>query len=59
MKYGNLLENCTLCTRNCGVNRLEGKLGICMASIGVTNGFVQEEGTNINSYVPSFNNEGV
>ncbi len=24
-----ILENCTLCPRNCRVNRLEGKLGIC------------------------------
>lgn len=32
MKYGNLLESCTLCTRNCGVNRLDGQLGVCMAN---------------------------
>ena len=24
-----IFENCTLCPRNCKVNRLEGKLGIC------------------------------
>ena len=28
-------------------------------NIGVKNGFIQEEGTNSESYVPSFKNEGV
>lgn len=32
MKYDDLLENCTLCKRNCGVNRLNGQLGFCKAS---------------------------
>ena len=32
MKYSNLLESCKLCKRNCGVNRLKGKLGFCKAS---------------------------
>lgn len=31
-----LLENCTLCPRECGVNRLEGKLGFCKAGREVT-----------------------
>ena len=26
-----MLESCTLCPRNCGVNRLEGKMGVCRA----------------------------
>ena len=29
----NILNNCTLCPRNCGVNRIEGKLGKCRAGI--------------------------
>lgn len=32
MKYGKLLESCSLCTWNCKVNRLEGKLGACKAN---------------------------
>lgn len=32
MKYGKLLESCSLCTWNCKVNRLEGKLGVCKAN---------------------------
>ena len=32
MKYDNLLEKCMLCNRKCGVNRLEGKTGICNAT---------------------------
>lgn len=32
MKYSNLLENCKLCNRVCGVNRLKGNLGACSAS---------------------------
>lgn len=31
MKYSSLLENCNLCKRNCGVNRLNGDLGACSA----------------------------
>ena len=27
-----ILENCNLCPRNCGVNRLAGELGFCGAS---------------------------
>lgn len=32
MKYDYLLENCTLCNRNCNVNRLHGELGFCSAT---------------------------
>lgn len=32
MKYSSLLENCILCNRKCGVNRINGELGVCMAS---------------------------
>lgn len=32
MKYDNLLEKCMLCNRKCGVNRLEGKTGVCNAT---------------------------
>ena len=32
MKYGYMLENCRLCERLCGINRLEGKVGFCRAS---------------------------
>lgn len=32
MKYSNLLENCRLCNRFCGVNRINGDLGICKAN---------------------------
>lgn len=31
MKYEKLLQNCNLCNRNCNVNRLDGKIGICKA----------------------------
>ncbi|MDS0525363.1 radical SAM protein [Clostridium sp. SHJSY1] len=31
MKYSSLLENCKLCKRQCGVNRLKGELGVCSA----------------------------
>ncbi|SFC68577.1 radical SAM protein [Clostridium uliginosum] len=32
MKYSNMLKQCTLCHRNCKVNRLDNKLGFCKAS---------------------------
>lgn len=32
MKYSNMLKNCILCKRKCGVNRLNGELGFCKAS---------------------------
>ena len=31
MKYDYLLKKCDLCRRHCGVNRLNGELGICAA----------------------------
>ena len=27
--FNNILEHCTLCPRNCGVNRLQGQTGYC------------------------------
>ena len=35
MKHINLLENCLLCNRKCGVNRLKGELGVCSAGDSV------------------------
>lgn len=32
MKYANLLESCNLCKRECGVNRLNGEIGVCAAN---------------------------
>lgn len=32
MKYSNMLKECTLCYRNCKVNRLNNQLGFCNAS---------------------------
>lgn len=32
MKYTTLLENCNLCYRRCGINRLEGQVGYCGAN---------------------------
>lgn len=32
MKYSNLLKECKLCNRKCGVNRLNNELGICNAN---------------------------
>ena len=32
MKYDYLLKKCDLCRRHCGVNRLNGELGICTAN---------------------------
>lgn len=32
MKYSSFLENCNLCERKCGVNRIEGQLGACAAT---------------------------
>lgn len=28
----NTLENCTVCPRNCGTNRIQGALGFCRAN---------------------------
>jgi len=42
-----ILENCTLCPRNCGVNRLEGERGTCRA------GHLPE----VSSYAPHFGEE--
>ena len=30
--YKNILENCNLCIRNCGVNRLDNKIGFCRST---------------------------
>ncbi len=35
MKYSNMLEACTLCYRECKVNRLNNELGFCRASENV------------------------
>ncbi|MBN1053793.1 radical SAM protein [Clostridium botulinum] len=35
MKYSNMLEECTLCYRECNVNRLNNELGFCRASKNV------------------------
>ncbi len=35
MKYSNMLEECTLCYRECKVNRLNNELGFCRASKNV------------------------
>ncbi|MGL4109551.1 radical SAM protein [Clostridium sp. LP20] len=32
MKYGDLLNSCMLCKRECGVDRLSGKIGVCAAN---------------------------
>lgn len=32
MKYSDLLKSCRLCNRFCGINRLEGQLGVCKAN---------------------------
>lgn len=42
-----ILEKCTLCPRNCGVNRLKGEIGICRG------GFLPE----VSSYSPHFGEE--
>ncbi|MFB0564728.1 MAG: radical SAM protein [Candidatus Aminicenantaceae bacterium] len=42
-----ILENCSLCPRNCGANRLEGERGICQA------GYLPE----VSSYSPHFGEE--
>lgn len=46
-KSHDLLNNCTLCPRNCKVNRLEGETGICKTG----------ENAIISSYMPHFGEE--
>lgn len=45
----NCLEKCTICPRNCGVDRLKGELGVCQAGNRAT----------VSSYGPHFGEESV